>query len=154
MVVAPLVLAGFCGCKEAVWAGRILVEVKTDCPVPKDPCFQGPAKPQPQKNHLMGSSNAPLVDQFCPGLATDLNFGRVDRGVSIAKMLKQIRISVTIKTRVLKWSTQNHASRIKKAASAIYGWSWDCPLPIFIYPGFNCGSLAQRTRRRFTLWAL
>ena len=34
----------------------------------------------------------------------------------------------------LKWSTRNHASRIKKAAAAISGW--DCPLPTFIYPGF------------------
>ena len=39
---------------------------------------------------------------------------------------------------VLKWSTQNHASRIKKAAATISGW--DCPLLAFIYPGFDCGS--------------
>ena len=36
---------------------------------------------------------------------------------------------------VLKWSTQNRASRIKKAAATISGW--DCPLLTFIYPGFE-----------------
>ena len=39
---------------------------------------------------------------------------------------------------VQKWSTQNYASRTKKAAAAIYGW--DRPLLIFTYPGFDCGS--------------
>ena len=39
--------------------------------------------------------------------------------------------------KVLEWSTQNHASRIKKAAAAI---GWDCPLLTFTYPGFDCES--------------
>ena len=39
---------------------------------------------------------------------------------------------------VLKWSTQNHASRIKKAAATISGW--DCSLLTFIYLGFDGGS--------------
>ena len=37
----------------------------------------------------------------------------------------------------VKWSTQNHASRSKKAAATIS--AWDCPLLTF-YPGFDCGS--------------
>ena len=46
---------------------------------------------------------------------------------------------------VLKWSTQNHASSIKKAELRSYLWQGDCPLLTLItYPGFEhvtrCGS--------------
>ena len=40
-----------------------------------------------------------------------------------------------------EWSTQNHASRIKKAA-AIYGW--ECLLLTFTCPGFDCDSPVQK----------
>ena len=46
---------------------------------------------------------------------------------------------------VLKLPTQNHASRIKKAAATISGW--DCPLLTFIYPGFHCGSGCHHTNQ-------
>ena len=36
---------------------------------------------------------------------------------------------------VSKWSTQNHASRIKKADIRSYLWQGDCPLLTFTYPG-------------------
>ena len=38
---------------------------------------------------------------------------------------------------------QNHASGIKKADVRSYLWQGDCPLPTFIYPGFDCGSGGQ-----------
>ena len=55
---------------------------------------------------------------------------------------------------VLKWSTQNHASRIKKAAAAIYGW--DCPLLTFIYLGLDCGSVAPQgpSSHRSPFWEI
>ena len=37
---------------------------------------------------------------------------------------------------VLKWSTQNHASRIKKAEFRSYFRQGDCPLLTFTIPGF------------------
>ena len=41
---------------------------------------------------------------------------------------------------VLKWAySQNHASKLRRRISATIS-GWDCPLPTFIYPGFDCGS--------------
>ena len=43
-------------------------------------------------------------------------------------------------THMSQKSTQNHASRIKKAIIQSYLWPGDCPLVTFIYPCFDCGS--------------
>ena len=90
------------------------------------PSFRSPASTKVAMSST-GCSKAPVCSQIC--------FVSAFKGLLFSSEIALVQMSHLLKTRViLKWWTQNHASRIKKAdiSAAIYGW--DCPLLTFTSP--------------------